>query len=129
MSEAGAPEYPSGLWVYRGRAIRVIDGDSVVCLVDAGFGVHVTRGNEGAHLRLLGVDTPERNEPGWEESRSFTTAWLDEAATSDQAWPLRLVTEKTDNFGRYLAWVFRTVDRRCLNEDLFAAGLAVKRVR
>ena len=119
------PEFPTALWQYRAAPERTIDGDTLVVRIDLGLGVHLGRGNEGAHLRLLGVDTPERNEPGWSEARDFTMLWLAEA--NDRAWPLRIITEQADSFGRYLAWVWRVSDRRCLNSDLLAAGVAVER--
>lgn len=114
-------------WVYRALAVRVIDGDSLVMVIDAGFGLHVHgNGNEGAHIRLLGVDTPERNEPGWAEAKAFTAAWLAEA--DDQPWPLLIATMKADNFGRYLGWLWRRKDGASLNDDLIEANHAVMRL-
>ncbi len=114
---------PDQLWVYRGKPDRVIDGDSIVAELDLGLGVRLGRGNEGAHLRLLGIDTPERNEPGWYEARMFTVAWLTEANVGD--WPLRVRTTRADNFGRYLADVWRVSDQRYLNDDLLSSGMAI----
>jgi len=116
-------DMPAQLWVYRARIERVIDGDSIVVTLDLGLGVHLGRGNEGAHLRLLGVDTPERNEPGWKEARLFTLTWLTEANTGD--WPLRIQTIKSDSFGRYLADVWRLTDSAHLNHALLDSGHAV----
>jgi micrococcal nuclease len=107
---------PEHAYVYRARPDRVIDGDTVVCVIDAGFGLHLHRGNEGAHLRLLGIDTPERNEPGWDEARRFTRDWL--LTTAGEMWPLIIETSKADSFGRYLATVWRLSDGRCLNDDI-----------
>jgi micrococcal nuclease len=117
---------PVQQWVYRGRLDRVIDGDSLVVWLDLGLGVHLGRGNEGAHLRLLGVDTPERNEPGWDEAKRFTANWLVQATSYSEPleWPLVIRTVKADNFGRYLADVFRVSDGAHLNADLLASGLA-----
>jgi endonuclease YncB( thermonuclease family) len=109
---------PDRLFVYRAKPERVIDGDTVVCIVDAGFGIWLHKGQEGAHLRLLGVDTPERNEPGWSEARHFTLAWMTEANV--QPWPFVIQTQKADSFGRYLATIWRALDGRCLNDDLAA---------
>lgn len=114
---------PPFLWLYRAKLDRVIDGDSLVCVVDAGFGIRLHRGNEGAHLRLIGVDTPERNEEGWDAARLFVVDWL--AQAGDDGWPLLVRTEKADSFGRYLAEVWRRVDGESLNAALLAAGHAV----
>lgn len=114
---------PDALWVYRAKPDRVIDGDTICCVIDCGFGLWLHDGQEGAHLRLLGVDTPERRESNWSEARAFTMAWLTEA--NDRPWPLRVVTERADNFGRYLATIYRESDGRCLNDDLLSSGMAV----
>lgn len=118
---------PEHLWVYRASPERIIDGDSLVVSIDAGFGITLRRGNDGAHLRLLGIDTPERNEPGWDDARAFTVAWLT-AADDGRPWPLRIQTELADSFGRYLADVWRVSDGHHLNADLLASGLAVERL-
>jgi micrococcal nuclease len=109
---------PEHAFVYRARLDRVIDGDTIVAVIDCGFGLHLHHGNEGAHLRLLGVDTPERNEPGWDAARRFTRDWL--LTTAGDLWPLTIQTTKADSFGRYLATVWRQFDARCLNDDLAA---------
>lgn len=54
---------------------RVIDGDSLVLLVDTGF-----RHFAKVHVRLSGVDTPERTDPeGWRKAREYAENWLAEA--------------------------------------------------
>ncbi len=118
---------PEQLWVYRAKPQRVIDGDSLVVLLDLGLGVHLGRGNEGAHLRLLSIDTPERNEPGWFAAREFTITWLAEAG--DANWPLRIQTLRADNFGRYLCEVWRVSDQRHLNTDLLSSNHATPLLR
>ncbi|MDQ3541533.1 MAG: thermonuclease family protein [Chloroflexota bacterium] len=118
-------EMPTRLWVYRAKLERIIDGDSLVTVIDAGFGVHIGRGNEGAHLRLIGVDTPERNEPGWKEARDFTEYWIP-ISSIHRAWPLRIETERADSFGRYLAVVYNASTGECLNDALLEAGHAIR---
>jgi micrococcal nuclease len=117
---------PSHQDVYRAKLLRVIDGDSLVVEISVGFGLYVGHGNEGAHLRLLGLDCPERNESGWEEAKRFTANWLVQATSYSEPleWPLVIRTVKADNFGRYLADVFRVSDGAHLNADLLASGLA-----
>jgi endonuclease YncB( thermonuclease family) len=124
-------DMPEVQYVYRCDIERVIDGDTVVGTVDAGFGLWLHRGNEGAHLRLLGVDTPERNEKGWDAARQFTAAWVREAgsANPEHRWPFVIRTEKADAFGRYLARIWRVSDGRCLNDDLLSEGHAVVMIR
>ena len=42
--------------VYKGKVLRVVDGDTFDALVDLGFGVA-----QKFRIRLCGVDTPEKN--------------------------------------------------------------------
>jgi endonuclease YncB( thermonuclease family) len=58
-------------------------------------------------LRLLWVDTPERNNPdGWRRARTDTTTWL-----AAHAGNLTVETHGHDNFGRQLADIYITGDR------------------
>lgn len=108
------------MWTYRGRILRVIDGDTVDVLVDLGFHIQSTQ-----RLRLLYVDTPERNESGWLEATTFTRSLLPTGQS------VVIKTEKADSFGRYLAEVF-PVDEQdgiaagSVNTALLASGHAVE---
>lgn len=65
------------LWLFdRCTPHRVIDGDSLVLVVDTGFN-HSAK----VHVRLIGVDTPERNTnpEGWRLARAYVEDWLAEA--------------------------------------------------
>jgi micrococcal nuclease len=121
---------PESLWVYRADIERVVDGDTVVAVIDCGFGLHLYRGNEGARLRLLGVDSPERIQRGWAAARDFTLAWVREAGQADESnrFPFIIRTSKADAFGRYLSTVWRISDGACLNDALLDAGHAVVKV-
>lgn len=90
-----------------GHVMRVIDGDTFVLY-------HVGVPAE-ERVRLLGVDTPERGEPGFLEAGQFTRAWL-------SAGPWTLSTCKRDSFGRLLGTVTRGGQN--LGDELRQAGLA-----
>jgi micrococcal nuclease len=91
------------------RVVRVIDGDTII------VAPHDT-------IRLIGVDTPETVkpehpvEPWGPEATAFTRQFL--AGGSAR---LTFDRERTDRFGRYLAYVW--VDERLLNEELLRNGL------
>lgn len=89
---------------------RVVDGDTVDLLVDVGF--HLTAVQR---FRLLGVDTPERGEPGWSEATAALNRWLYE---SDE---LRVISRKSDSFGRWLGDV-RREDGSTASDFLIANG-------
>lgn len=60
-------------WLFQRCSLaRVIDGDSLRIIVDTGF-YHAAN----VHVRLLGVDTPERSDPEkWRLAREFASTWL-----------------------------------------------------
>lgn len=92
--------------------INVIDGDTIDVEIDVGFDFKTQQ-----RLRLYGIDTPERNEPGYGEAKQFVI---------DQVYlePVQIVTYKKDSFGRWLSTVF--INGENLNDRLLAEGLAVE---
>ena len=89
---------------FRGRCVRVIDGDTIDVMLDCGF--HVWRKER---LRLLGIDTPElRSKDPIQRDLARSATMCVEASLyiPDVDWPLRIVTSKADSFGRYLAVVY-----------------------
>ena len=92
------------------RVERVVDGDTLLL-------------ENGARVRLLGVDTPETVkenhpvEPWGPEASEFTKDFLNSRIVR-----LEFDRERLDRFGRYLAYVY--VDRKMLNEELIRAGLS-----
>ena len=106
---------------YRAALVRVVDADSVVLLIDLGFGARVEE-----EIRLLGVSAPERYQPGGLESRDFTAAWFKQLSAT-RRWPIAVRTTPNTTleplekrtFVRYLAVVSDITDPDCvLNADL-----------
>lgn len=105
--------------------LKVVDGDTVDLVlrsdpVDVGFRVQV-RGTLTQRIRLLGVDTPERGRPGFNEAGTFAVEWL--ALAFHEGRPIRCRTEKSDSFGRYLGEVYLVDTGETLAEGLIEAGL------
>lgn len=86
------------------RAIEVLDGDTF-------------RASNGETIRLLGIDTPEAGEPGYDEATVFLADLLD---TNE----LRLEFDyrKRDKYNRLLAYVF--TEGNFVNRELIKNGLA-----
>jgi len=101
-------------WIRNGTVVRVIDGDSCVISVDLGFRVwHQT------HVRLLGIDAPERGEEGWALSRDN----LVELLLIDPR--VVLTTRGPDKYGdRWLGSV-QLLDGRDAATEQLRAGFAV----
>ena len=101
-------------WIRNGTVTAVGDGDSCKVLVDLGYRVlHQTT------IRLLGIDAPERGEPGWAEARDCLGRLL----------PLGLLvtvhTTGPDKYGgRWLGDVI-LADGTSVAQAMLASGLAV----
>lgn len=109
------------MYEYQASLLSVVDGDTIDVTVDLGFRIH-----REIRLRLEGVDThetygvskdSEEYRKGTEEA-AFVEAWFDDAETGAFEWPVRVRTEKTGKFGRYIAEVERKSDGAVLNSDL-----------
>lgn len=83
-------------WSAVAYPVRAIDGDTIVVAVLPWFNIQVEE-----TVRILGVDTPERREPKWDEAKRFTQSWI--------GWtePLTITACKRDKYGRALGSVSR----------------------
>lgn len=72
------------------KVIRVLDGDTVELEIDLG-----NRIRWRDCFRLMGIDTPERNQPGYAEA----ARWLRELLEGKIS---HMETHKPDKFGRWL---------------------------
>lgn len=124
----GVPKYglsDDRLWHYRAKVVRVIDGDTVVVLIDKGFGDYRME-----KLRLAGVNTPElRPRAGNEGERAAEKVAAKKAKArveellNDQEVVIR--SAKTGKFGRWIAHIYLPSSRtRTINQLLLDEGLA-----
>jgi len=90
---------------WKGKVIKVIDGDSLV----------VRRGNKTYEVRLYGIDAPEYRQPYSRNAKRF----LNEKAYKKTV----LVTQMdVDRYGRLVALI--EINRKVVNRELVAAGYA-----
>jgi micrococcal nuclease len=99
------------LYNYRAVCTRVIDGDTADLVIDVGFKMTTTQ-----RVRLLGINTPERGQEGYQEAKDYLTSRILEKT-------LVISTRKSDVFGRYLGTIY--VEDENVNEELLREGLAV----
>jgi len=100
-----APGCAPSFTPYRSResVARVIDGDTLVLA-------------SGEHVRLLGLDAPERGKPGYREAAEALRKLL-------AGKPVRVAREGRDRWGRTLARLY-LADGTDLSAELIARGLA-----
>ncbi len=82
---------------------RVIDGDTIVV--------------NGTHIRLLGINTPEKKEPYYSEAKEFLTNLV-----LNKTVELEYGSERLDKYNRTLAYIL--LEERNVNADLVRNGLA-----
>ena len=85
------------MYQYAATLDRVVDGDTVDFDIDLGFDIHVMQ-----RVRLLGVDTPERGQEGFDEA---TVALEEKLIKADR---IEVWTSKTGKYGRYLGDIYTT---------------------
>jgi micrococcal nuclease len=107
-----APPPPESLAEGIYRVQRVVDGDTLLL-------------DNGARIRLIGVNTPETVkpnspvEPFGPEASQFTKRFIADGGGEVR---LQFDRERVDRHGRFLAYVY--VGDLLLNEELIRAGLA-----
>ncbi|MDD4268226.1 MAG: thermonuclease family protein [Pirellulaceae bacterium] len=112
LSSDCRPRDPEALGEGFHRVARVVDGDTLLL-------------DNGARVRLIGVDTPETVKPDsaveafGPEAAAYTGRFVADAGGRVY---LRFDRERKDRFDRFLAYVFH--DERMLNEELVFHGLA-----
>lgn len=89
-----------------GAVVNQPDGDT--------FHVFAFQPGGVVKIRVEGVNTPERHEPGWAEAKAFTKDWLSKGT-------FRVTTCGRPTIDRIVGTVER--NGRTLAQDLFDAGL------
>jgi micrococcal nuclease len=115
-------EMPAHAFVYNAAIERVIDGDTLDVRLDCGL--HITAAHR---LRLLGVNAYESRGPERARGRTATAwveDWIADRDVSAEAFPFRVLTAKSDVFGRWLCRLWSRVDGEELGPALLAAGHA-----
>lgn len=108
------------LSVYNCRVDRTIDGDSFYCVADVrSLMPDVKLDGFHPHVRVIGVDTPERGEDGWMEARVILDEWLRQG-------PFNLVCYGREKYGRLLADAER--GHGLLSDHLIEQGAPVLRL-
>lgn len=111
-------------WTVPADVVRVIDGDTLVCNLDLGWGLW----RMGAHVRLARCNAPELKAPGGTEARYYVERVLaDSVAHSDALPRVTIISHSVDKYGRTLADVIvpNSTTGFNLNDLLLSSGHAV----
>lgn len=99
-------------WTFsHARIVYVVDGDTLDIELDLGFSVRVKQ-----RFRMLGIDTPERGQPGWLESKAHLEQYIGHDVH-------HLDVTKQDKYGRYLVTLFMDA-AGSVNDRMVELGLA-----
>ncbi len=101
------------MYEYNATVTKVVDGDTVDLSCDLGFRIF-----SRDRFRLLGIDTPERGQPGWAEA----TAALKELLPYGAVVKVKTDRPYNDKYGRWLAVVH--ADGVNVNDKMVADGFA-----
>lgn len=112
----------AAMYIYKASLHRVIDGDTVVLIVDLGFTIKVEQ-----TFRLYGINCPEKNTPEGKAAAEFTRNWF----TAAEGKTILISSYKpskpleTEKYGRYLVSIYIDGENTILNHALVQAGHAV----
>lgn len=102
------PALPAAAEPGQAYVSKVVDGDTIDVLIDG----------RAETVRYLGIDTPERGQPGYKAATEANRQLLGKG-------PLTLVADETDRdrYGRLLRYVYRE-DGAFINREMVAQGWA-----
>ena len=100
------------MYQYKAKVLNVVDGDTIDVSVDLGLQIHTLQ-----RIRLYGIDTPERGQPGFlEASDRLKYLILDKNVI--------IKTYKVSKYGQYLGEIM--FDEMNINEMMITEGHAKK---
>ena len=110
------------MYTYKAKVVSVYDGDTITCLLDLGFNIHVKE-----KFRLYGIDTPEIRTKDLNEKKEGYRAKnrLLELIENKEIY---IKVLKKGKFGRWVSKIYLT-EKDCLtdntiNQQLINEGLA-----
>ncbi len=100
------------MYTYKAVVTNVVDGDTVDVRIDLGFRMYSVQ-----RIRLAGIDTPERGQPGYQEAKDRVI----ELVLNKE---IVLLTSKASKFGYYLGVLVIDFDEPSINTILVEENLA-----
>ena len=116
------------MYEYRATLLKIVDGDTIDCDIDLGFGIVLTN----QRIRLYGIDTPESRTRDLEEKKcgKLAAKYIEDHIKVSSSFTLRSRLDKKGKYGRILGELICFVpefDREMsLNDAMITKKLAVK---
>jgi micrococcal nuclease len=107
------PEYK-----YSALVIKVIDGDTIDCVVDLGFSIF-----SKIRFRLHGIDTPEKSSK-IVETKELAYKATEFVRSTVENKDVTIESFGKDKYGRWLGKIYISPSEPSLNEQLVSLGLA-----
>lgn len=111
------------MYTYKAKVLSVYDGDTITCLLDLGFNIHVKE-----KFRLYGINTPEiRTKDLEEKAKGYKSKKRLQELIEEKEVILKVF--KKGKFGRWIAAVYlnenKLLNDKSVNNLLVEENLAV----
>ena len=103
------------MYIYKAEVVKVVDGDTIDCVVDLGFHMKAE-----IRFRLARINTPEVRGIEKEEGVASKQWLIDRLNAANNT--VTIKTAKTGKYGRWLAEIF--IDEININDELVKNELA-----
>jgi len=109
------------MYEYKAKLVRVIDGDTIDCVIDLGFDVRLKE-----RIRLKGIDTPEVRTRDLEEKAKGLAAKerVEDAFRHSDEFTIITELDKKGKYGRILGTIMLPDRKVSLNQMLLDEGHA-----
>lgn len=113
------------MYEYEATFVRAKDGDTIVAMIDQGFKTF-----REEIIRLSKVNTPEKEQPGYNEATAFLTEWfIANPKFIIETRRTKSTNTALDGWARYFGTIYNLDKTECLNDLLLDRGLAKKYTR
>ena len=113
------------MYEYNATCLRVIDGDTVDCIIDLGFSIqHKVR------VRLAGIDTPETRTRDLDEKKRGLEAKdrvIELINKNNSKFIIKTEYDRTGKYGRVIGTIFLSSESESLNDLLVTEGHALEK--
>jgi len=106
------------MYEYKSKLIRVVDGDTVDCMIDLGFDIKVRK-----RVRLAGINAPESRTKNLEEKKRGLAAKervieLLNSSNNNDEFIIRTEYDRSGKYGRVIGTIILTIGPTLINESL-----------